>query len=46
MPVPSDTIPVGAQAPDFTLTSTQAEQVRLFDFRGRNVVIVFLRGFH
>ena len=46
MPVPSDTVPVGAQAPDFTLTSAQGEQVRLSDFKGRNVVLIFLRGFH
>ncbi len=45
MPVPSETVPVGSQAPDFSLTSIQGEQVRLSDFRGRNVVLVFLRGF-
>ncbi len=45
MPVPSDTVPVGSQAPDFTLTSIQGEQVRLSDYRARNVVLVFLRGF-
>src|SRR3989304_4335564 len=44
MPVPSETVPVGSQAPDFTLTSIQGEQVRLADYRGRNVVLVFLRG--
>ena len=45
MPVPSETVPVGSQAPDFTLTSIQREEVRLADYRGRNVVLVFLRGF-
>ena len=45
MPVPSETVPVGSQAPDFTLTSIQGEDVRLAGYRGRNVVLVFLRGF-
>jgi peroxiredoxin len=45
MPVPSETVPIGSQAPDFTLTSIQGEQVSLSDYRGRNVVLVFLRGF-
>ena len=45
MPVESETVPVGSEAPDFSLTSIQGEQVRLSDFRGRNVVLVFLRGF-
>jgi peroxiredoxin len=45
MPVDSETVPVGSQAPDFALTSIQDEQVRLSDFRGRSVVLVFLRGF-
>ena len=44
MPVDSETVPVGSQAPDFTLTSIQGEQVRLADYRSRNVVLVFLRG--
>ncbi len=45
MPLLSETVPVGSQAPDFTLTSIQGEQVRLSDYRGRKVVLVFLRGF-
>ena len=45
MPVPSETVPAGSQAPDFTLTSTRGEDVSLSDYRGRNVVLVFLRGF-
>ena len=32
---------VGQQAPDFTLVNQFGEPVRLADFRGRNVVIVF-----
>ncbi len=46
MPVESETVPVGSPAPDFTLTSIQGEQIKLSDFRGRNVVLIFLRGFH
>ena len=45
MPVPSETVPVGSQAPDFTLTSIQGEEVSLAGYRDRNVVLVFLRGF-
>ncbi len=45
MPVESETGPVGSQAPDFTLTSIQGEQVKLSDYRGRSVVLIFLRGF-
>lgn len=32
---------VGQQAPDFTLANQYGEPVRLSDFRGRNVVVVF-----
>jgi peroxiredoxin len=32
-------------APDFTLTDYTGKQVLLSDFRGRNVLIVFNRGF-
>jgi peroxiredoxin len=46
MPVRSETVPVGAQAPDFTLTSSAGKDVRLSDYRGHNVVLIFLRGFH
>jgi len=45
MPVPSETVPVGSRAPDFTLTSIEGEEVTLAGYRGRNVVLVFLRGF-
>ncbi len=46
MPVESETVPLGSQAPDFTLTSIRGEQVKLSDYRGHKVVLVFLRGFH
>jgi peroxiredoxin len=45
MPVDSETVPVGAEAPDFTLPSIAGEDVSLSSYRGRPVVIVFLRGF-
>lgn len=32
---------VGQQAPDFTLVNQFGEPIRLADFRGRNVVVVF-----
>ncbi|TMB96313.1 MAG: redoxin domain-containing protein [Chloroflexi bacterium] len=45
MPVESETVPVGQEAPDFTLTSIAGQEVRLSAFRGRPVLLVFLRGF-
>lgn len=46
MPVDSDTVPVGAQAPEFTLqAANDGRDVSLSDYRGRAVVLVFLRGF-
>lgn len=45
MPVDSNTVPVGAQAPDFTLESIAGGQVSLSSLRGKPVVLVFLRGF-
>lgn len=46
MPVPSDTVPVGSAAPDFELTLPgKGQPVKLSSFRGRPVVLVFLRGF-
>jgi len=36
----------GAMAPDFELTDTDGQMVRLSDYRGRkHVVLVFNRGF-
>ena len=32
-------------APDFTLSDYTGKSVRLSDFRGRNVLLVFNRGF-
>ena len=45
MPVDSETVPVGSPAPDFTLESISGGQVSLSSFRGKPVVLVFLRGF-
>ena len=45
MPVDSETVPVGSPAPDFTLEAISGEQVSLSDYRGKPVVLVFLRGF-
>jgi peroxiredoxin len=45
MPVDSETVPLGAQAPDFTLTAIDGTEVSLSNLRGKPVVLVFLRGF-
>ena len=43
--VDSSTVSVGSLAPDFTLPDDSGQQYSLSDFRGRRVVLVFLRGF-
>ena len=45
MPVDSETVPIGAQAPDFTLTTIDGREITLWSLRGKPVVLVFLRGF-
>ncbi len=45
LPEPSDVALGLIQAPDFALTSNTGETVRLSDFAGRRVVLVFYRGF-
>jgi hypothetical protein len=45
MPVDSETVPIGSQAPDFSLTSIDGSEVTLSALRGNPVVLVFLRGF-
>jgi peroxiredoxin Q/BCP len=44
-PVMSKLITPGDLAPDFELTDVQGQQIRLSDFRGKPVILVFLRGF-
>ena len=45
MPVDSETVPVGSEAPGFTLTAIDGREVSLSALRGKPVVLVFLRGF-
>ena len=45
-PTDLDRVHVGIQAPDFTLVSSDNEQVTLSSYRGKkNVVLVFYRGY-
>jgi peroxiredoxin len=45
MPVDSETVPVGSEAPDFTLTAIDGREITLSQLRGKPTVLVFLRGF-
>ena len=46
MPVEGSLVPVGSEAPDFTLPSTGGGRVTLSEYREKAcVVLVFLRGF-
>jgi peroxiredoxin Q/BCP len=45
MPLQSETVPVGNPAPEFRLPSIDGREVKLSDFAGQNVVLVFIRGF-
>ncbi len=45
LPGPSEIAQGLVEAPDFTLTSSTGETVRLSEFRGRKVALVFYRGF-
>jgi peroxiredoxin len=45
MPLDSDTVPVGSEAPNFTLAAIDGSEVSLTSLRGKPVVLVFLRGF-
>jgi len=41
----SHTVSVGSEAPEFTLPRAGGGDVRLVDYRGRPVVVAFLRGY-
>jgi hypothetical protein len=43
--IDSSTVAVGSVAPDFSLPDESGQLRSLLEFRGRNVVLVFLRGF-
>ena len=36
---------IGSIAPDFKLVTTYGQEIRLSDFRGKNVVLFFIREF-
>jgi len=40
----SDTLRVGDPAPDFALPAADGTIIRLSDFRGKPVAVVFIRG--
>jgi len=40
-----DLLDPGEPAPEFQLTDTQDRLIRLADYRGRPIVLAFLRGF-
>jgi thioredoxin-dependent peroxiredoxin len=41
----SATVPIGAEAPDFTLPRSGGGELSLSSLRGRPVVLAFLRGY-
>jgi peroxiredoxin len=46
MPAQPELVPVGSEAPDFTLASPDRDRISLSDYRGREaVVLVFMRAF-
>jgi len=40
----SDPLPVGTQAPDFSVSDEHGHPVRLYNLRGHNVVLIFYPG--
>jgi peroxiredoxin len=45
MPLESIAVPVGSEAPDFSLLAVDGTEFTLSAQRGNPVVLVFLRGF-
>jgi len=46
MPADLELVPVGSEAPDFTLESPGRDPIRLTDYRGREqVLLVFMRAY-
>jgi len=45
MPIEATRVPVGSHAPEFRLSSPRHGDISLADFRGREILLVFLRGF-
>ena len=42
----SNAVKIDKEAPDFTLTTFDGEEISLIDFRGKkNILLVFNRGF-
>ncbi len=41
----TDLLDPGERAPEFQLTDTRGRLIRLADYRGRPLVLAFLRGF-
>jgi cytochrome oxidase Cu insertion factor (SCO1/SenC/PrrC family) len=44
-PADLDRVRAGQKAPDFSLQSADGRTLSLSDFRGKNVVLVFYRGY-
>jgi cytochrome oxidase Cu insertion factor (SCO1/SenC/PrrC family) len=44
-PSDPDRIQIGQKAPDFTLKNADGQAVSLSSYRGKNVVLVFYRGY-
>jgi peroxiredoxin Q/BCP len=42
--LPRDPLPIGSEAPDFTLPAQSGKRVKLSSLRGKNVVLVFYPG--
>jgi peroxiredoxin len=43
--MPENDLVVGSKVPDFTLPSNQGGEVRFSDYRGKKVVLFFVRAY-